>query len=498
MQRKGKRGSRTSKLACAVLAALAALGAAQARAQGAAMLPAGDEQLRDDLQWLADRGVIQLSTSTWPLPLAAVEAALAQRRGQLAPADGEALAAVEAALARQRVALGGEVALRTNTASVPAFGFEEPVRGKADASASVQASSPALTGRLEVHKLVDPLTPRQSGANLEGSYVAGLWGGQVLYAGELPHWWGPGQDGSLIWSNAALALPGFGMKRAQERPFETRWLSWLGPWTYEVFFGRMLHNRLVPGTRIFALRLQARPLPQLEIAASRLIQWGGAAGGNDLKSLLNAIRGHSNAADSINNEIAGFEARYTWLPRGNPLTLYGQFIGEDEAGLRPTDYLSLAGLQFKHTLAGSRLQWHVEAADTMSSRLFGLKTGTPGIAYTHFQFLDGMYHEGLPIAHFIGGDGRSNSVGLSVTPMRNAYRLRYSFRFVHAEVNPGNQPINLAFPNADRVRLAEFTASWQMRAAGFSGVKMMLGVNAQDTRTRGRDVGARIGIEVPL
>jgi hypothetical protein len=491
-------GAWGSKLACAMVAALTAFAGVQARAQTAVLVEAGNERLRDDLQWLADRGVIRLSTSAWPLPLDAIESALAGARANLSTADRDALAAVQAELARHRAAFGAGVALRANTASVPAYGFDAPVRGKADASAWVQASRGNLAGRLEAHKLFDPLTSRQAQGNLEGSYVAGQWGGQVLYAGQLAHWWGPGQDGSLIWSNAALAIPGFGMKRAQERAFETRWLSWLGPWSYEVFAGRMVHNRLVNGTRVFSLRLQAQPLPGLEIAASRLIQWGGAIGDNSPRGLVDALLGRSNEPTDVNNEIAGFEARYTWLPGGNPLTLYGQFIGEDEAGLRPTDYLSQAGLQFKHTLVGSRLQWHVEAADTMSARLFGLRTGAPRIAYRHFQYLDGMYHEGLPIAHFIGGDGRANSIGLSVTPMQNAYRLRYSFRFIHATVNPDSDAINQAFPTSDRIRALEFTASWQVRALNTSGIKLKFGVNALDARRGGRDVGAKIGVEVPL
>ncbi|MBL0425044.1 capsule assembly Wzi family protein [Ramlibacter alkalitolerans] len=490
--------SSVSKLAGGIALAIAALTGGQAWAQSAVLVEAGNERLRDDLQWLADRGVISLSTSAWPLPLAAIESALAGRRATVGATDVSVLAAVEAELAHYRARTGAGVALRANTNSLPSFGFEEPVRGEGDASAWLQMNRENLAGRLELHKLFSPLTDRQSHGNLEGSYLAGQWGGQVLYAGQLPHWWGPGQDGSLIWSNTGLAIPGFGLKRGQERPFETRWLAWLGPWSYEAFLGRMQHNRVVPGARVFALRLQARPLPQLEVAASRLIQWGGAGGGNGFGDLVDAIRGRSNDIDTFNNEIAGFDARYTWLPGGNPLTLYGQFIGEDEAGLRPTDYLSLAGLQFKHTWAATRLQWHVETADTMSARLFGLKKGVPNIAYRHSQFRDGMYHEGLPIGHFIGGDGRAHAIGVSVTPLRSANALRYALRFIRADVNPSSQVENLAFPTSDRIRIAEFSADWQMRAFGLSPIKMHLGLRTMNTRTGGRDNGAKIGIELPL
>src|SRR4051812_27021754 len=101
---------RVSKLACGIAAAATALAALQAQAQSAVLVEAGNERLRDDLQWLADHGVIRLSTSAWPLPLAAIESALAAQRGNLSPADRDALAAVEAELARERAPLAAGVA----------------------------------------------------------------------------------------------------------------------------------------------------------------------------------------------------------------------------------------------------------------------------------------------------------------------------------------------------------------------------------------------------
>lgn len=485
-------------MACSIAAAAAMLVGSAARAQ-AVMVEAGDQRLREDLQWLADRGVIQLSTSFWPLPLAAIESALAARRPDASMADLDAIAAVQREIERQKAPLAAGVALRANTASIPATTFERPVRSDAEVDAWIQASRGPLAGRLEVRGLSDPLTSRQSHVNLEGTYVAGRLGGHLLYAGQVAHWWGPGQDGSLIWSNAGLAIPGFGLRRAEERPFETRWLSWLGPWSYEVFVGQMLHNRLVSGTKIFAMRFQAEPLPGLELGASRLIQWGGSVGSNSFRSLVDAFLARSNDENgAVNNEIAGFDARYTWKPGGNPLTLYGQFIGEDEAHLAPTGYLALVGLQFKHLLARSRMQWTLETADTKSGRMFGLREGNLGSAYAHTQFRDGMYHEGLPIAHFIGGEGRATSFGVNVAPVQNPFRLRYGFRFLRADVNPLNQAINLAFPASDTVKLLQLNASWDLRAFGARTMTVHAGFDALRTRRGGRDNGLRLALELPL
>lgn len=487
-------------LVWAVAGAAALLPAAQA--QTAVLVEAGNQRLREDLQWLADRGVVRLSTSSWPMPLAVLEEALAARRREgLSAGDAHALAAVERELARLRQPLGYGLTLQANTESLPATGFESPVRAEAQAGAWVQGSSGALAGRLQARRLHQPLSERQSETNLEGSYLAGQLGGQIVYAGQLAHWWGPGQDGSLIWSNAGTAIPGLGLRRGSERPFETPWLAWLGPWHYELFAGRLQHNVQVPGARAFAMRLRAEPLPGLELGASRFIQWGGAGSTSGFDALVDAALGRSNdPSRPPNNEIAGFDARYTWLAGGNPLTVYGQFIGEDETGKLPSKYIGLVGLQYKHVWHNTRLHWHLESVDTMTRRLFGAgsKAGEPRVAYTHSFYRDGIYHEGLPIAHFLGGDGRALSLGLSLVPLDSPRQLRYSLRLLKADVNASSQTINLAFPAADSLSLAELSASWQMRPVASQPVRLRLGLTALHSRRQGSDAGLTLGLELPL
>lgn len=499
---KNKSWKKWAGLVLAVAGAAAVLPAAQA--QTAVLVEAGNQRLREDLQWLADRGVIRLSTSSWPLPLSALDEALAARRQDgLSAGDAHALAAVERELGRLRQPLGYGLSLQANTESVPATGFEAPVRAEAQAGAWVQGSSGALAGRLQARRLHQPLTDRQSETSLEGSYLAGQVGGQIIYAGQLAHWWGPGQDGSLIWSNAGTAIPGLGLRRGSERPFETPWLAWLGPWHYELFAGRMQHNVQVPGARAFAMRLRAEPLPGLELGASRMIHWGGPVGDNGPGALWDAFLGRANTdaeGGPVNNEIAGFDARYTWLAGGNPLTAYGQFIGEDETGKLPSKYIGLVGLQYKHVWRNTRLHWHLESADTMTRRLFGAgsKAGEPGVAYTHGHYRDGMYHEGLPIGHFLGGDGRVLALGLSLVPLDSPRQLRYSLRLLKADVNAASQAVNLAFPVADSLSLAELSASWQMRAVASQPLKLRLGLTALHSRRQGNDTGLTLGLELPL
>src|SRR5262249_49016078 len=64
----------------------------------------------------------------------------------------------------------------------------------------------------------------------DGSQLTVQWGNWLFSANELDRWWGPAHEGSLILSNNARPMPTFMIERAEARPWESKWLSWLGPW----------------------------------------------------------------------------------------------------------------------------------------------------------------------------------------------------------------------------------------------------------------------------
>lgn len=509
----------------AALAVLATTTAASAADRTAVLIEAGDQRLRDDLQWLSDRGVVDLSTAMWPLPLSVVEQALAARRpGDLPMADALALAAVQRKVADLRQPLSVALGARFDSEAAPAWGFDAPLRARSEVGAELQLVSGAVAGRLQVARLQQPLTPRQSATSLQGSYLATELGGQLLYAGQLAHWWGPGQDGSLIWSNAGTAIPGVGLRRERERAFESRWLSWMGPWNYELFLGQQQHTVGLPRTRIAGMRFEFRPSPGFTVGASRLIQWGGAVGDSGWGALAQAAFGRTNYDSDggpVTNEIAGFDMRYTLALGGNPLTLYGQLIGEDQANkltmppplvvgdvvhrIRATEVLgkvpwtlvSQLGAQYQHAWDGTRLRWHVEAADTVCQRFGGQNTAAIGVAYNHSFYNDGMYQDGLPIGHFLGGDGRAASFGLTVMPEGSASDLRINARLMRAEVNASNQTNNLAFPARDWLSAGRLSASWIVRA-GALPVELQAGLSASRSQRDGQQAGVQFGIKVAL
>ncbi|MFW3379870.1 capsule assembly Wzi family protein, partial [Glaesserella parasuis] len=103
--------------------------------------------------------------------------------------------------------------------------------------------------------------------------------------------WGPGHDGSLIRGDASRPVYGFTAQRAEQKAFESKWLSWIGPWQYQAFAGQLDDYTAVPDAKLLGFRLTAQPLPYLELGASRTLQWGGEGRSQSWDSLWNAIKG---------------------------------------------------------------------------------------------------------------------------------------------------------------------------------------------------------------
>lgn len=458
-------------IATYLLVASGVLGGGEVLAQNAAMIEAGNQELRDDIQWLVDRRVIgYVSTSTWPIPVSALEEALATRKKKdLTRADVHAILAVRRYLDDQRHSNYG-ITAQVNTDSLPQLGFVNQSRAAATGGVYLQGGGDRFAGKLKVNGLLDPLTTKQSKVSLEGSYASARFLGQAVYVGQLAHYWGPGIDGSLNWGNAGTAIPGIGLQRAKQTAPSSDWLSWIGPWGYDIFLGQLQHDKTVPDARVVNMRLFVQPIRGLELGASRFIEWGGKGRSNSWSSFWNAIKGDSNdvaPGTDPSNELSGFDVRYTFLVAGNPLTVYGQLTGEDEAGGLPSHYLAQAGMQFKQLAGSTRLQWYAEATDTTARRVFGIGQGMVGAAYSHSTYKDGLYHDGMPIGHPIGGSGRMLSAGVTVIPDDFRNFSRYSFRVMQAQVNPGNQTINQVFPEQARWYGAEVSYSWRIRPATF-------------------------------
>lgn len=379
----------------------------------------------------------------------------------------------------------------TDQKDIPqAFGDQQ--KAQYQAALEFNAGSTNWDAKIRVNAEKDPQIDNDQNVNLEGSYLAGKLWNQWLIGGQIPTYWGPGHDGSLIRGDASRPVYGFTVQRAEQTAFENKWLSWIGSWQYQAFAGQLDDYYAVPDAKLIGLRVTAQPLPYLELGASRAIQWGGEGRPESLSSLWDAFVGSKDNGGTgepdPSNQIAGFDARLNLFSLTQiPIGLYAQYVGEDEAGRLPAKKMYLAGIDYSASLKNIPYQVYAEWADTRTNGK------VQGISYNHTNYTDGFYQHGYPLAHALGGDAQMISVGGDI---RIDFMNRLSGRILFAEVNQSERAAvnNAAFAFNDEIKALDLNWSHYIRP----NIPLNFNVWVSHSDVNGQDGGASLGIEIPL
>ncbi|WP_180160958.1 capsule assembly Wzi family protein [Acinetobacter sp. YH01004] len=467
----------------ALLATLA-LSSSLTFAQGIVL---NDQNLRTDLNWLNQQGVIQISTSTWPMSGDEIQRALSQAKVSNNNQQ-KVIDAVVAHLNANNQLLKASLFAETDQKNIPqAFGDQQ--KAQYQAGLELNAGNQYWDAKIRVNAEKDPQIDNDQDVNVEGSYIATKLWNQWLIAGQIPTYWGPAHDGSLIRGDASRPVYGVTMQRAEQQAFSNKWLSWIGPWQYQAFAGQLHDYDAVPDAKLIGLRVTAQPLPYLELGASRAIQWGGEGRPESLDSFWDAVIGKDNVyGDTTNpsNQIAGFDARLNLQPLLQvPMGVYAQYAGEDEAGGLPSKKMYLAGVDYSSSYQNMPFHLYTEWADTRTNGK------AQGITYNHSDYTHGFYQHGYPLAHAIGGDGQMISLG---GDMRLDRLNRVNARMLFAKLNESNRATNQAFPEKDQLKALDLTWTHYLRP----DIPLKLNGWISDSDVHGNDGGASIGIEFPL
>lgn len=446
-----------------------------------------DSELRNDLAWLSARGVIHLNLSTWPLSQVEINRALGKAKPSYS-SEQIVLARAEQRLAFLKADSRISGYTSTDTPGLPS-GF---ARSRfADSTLSLAFNDGGEGWDMHLQGNVDEGT-RFSGdpkRNVDGSYGAVEFGNQWLAFGQIPQWWGPGYEGSLIRGDAARPVTGFMLQRAVQSAPETEWLRWIGPWQYQFFAGQLRQYTAYPHTRLTGGRLTFSPLSSLELGASRVMQWGGKGRPRSWRYFLEGLAGRDNKGSDREpgNQLAGFDAR--WDPEpvfGIPVSFYGQMVGEDEAGFLPSAWAFLGGIEGHHSAGRGAINWYVEVHDTRA----GMRRRNT--VYTHHIYTDGYYQQGYPLGDAAGGDAQLYAGRIERVSENNQ---RWSARLIYAKVNPESQPINKVFPRSDRLKGIEL--GWHGDV--YQSIRLSASlwfIRARHSEHDNAGVGA--GIEIPL
>ena len=450
-----------------------------------------DMKLKSELDWLNAQGVTHISTSTWPLTANEITNALNKAQATT-DAQQKILQSVRVTLDRDPNSLvKAEVSayLQTNRQQLPQTFADNHLAGQ-QVAAAIGLSEENWEMKLQANLKNDNLVDNNDDISFEGSYIAGTAANQWLIAGQVPTWWGPGHDGSLIRGDASLPVAGFTMQRDQQTAPTSKYLSWVGPWQYQLFAGQLEDYKAIPDTKLIGMRLTANPTDWLEVGASRTFMWGGDGKSESLSSFFDALTGTKDNVDDadedISDQLAGFDARLSLAPLTNsnfPVSIYGQYVGEDEAGYLPAKNMYLAGIDYASAAYGKPYQLYAEYTDTRTSG------EVRGISYDHYVYTDGNYQQGFPLGYALGGDAESIALGGRLwLDNRNFINAKVQ----HAKVNQADDAINQAFPTTDK--LTGIDVAWEHQYNPKALISSRIW--AVDSDIQSTDVGVGVGIEL--
>ncbi|QRQ82449.1 capsule assembly Wzi family protein [Paralysiella testudinis] len=404
-----------------------------------------DRGLRQDLDWLNSRGVISINLAVWPLSQEEIDAALDNAKPSNTT-DSMVLNRVQQHL--QNIKAPVQIsAYAGSQLNAMTSGFGQTEHDQRRASVAGQWQNPDFDVRLQANLVGGDGGRKPSHWLPANSYAAAKVGNQWLSFGQIPRYWGPGQEGSLILGDAARPVTAFSLQRAEQKPFETPLLSWLGRWQYQVFAGQLSQYDAIPNTKLIGMRVDLMPTDYLQLGAHRVFQWGGENRPQSLKSFGKAFLGkgeNEESADKSNepgNQIAGLDIQLKLQPLVDvPVNLYAQMVGEDEAGYFPSKKAYLFGIRGAHAWNANTINWSLEGADTR------VEFKDTGIIYGHHLYRDGYYQQGLPLGYALGGDAQNISARLAVT---TPDQQTFSGHVMHAKVNPTNQRNNERYSHND-------------------------------------------------
>ena len=376
---------------------------------------------------LVDEGDLDLTATHWPLPIGAVLDALARLPAHLS---------IKLERARSDLFMELEVSRRAEVAAVvgsrgqslPGFG-DDALPGSSGSLRTPGFESPWLAAQLGIRvERSSPGSPRGEDLRLEGSAVALEALGIQLQGWSHRNWWGPGWQSSLILGSNASSINAVGIQRASASRSPSAWLAWLGPWSFEFFVGQLQGVTVPAHPFLVGNRLTVRPLSWLEIGLTRTAQWGGKGRPQSLSSFGRMLAGGGVNADTSAeakndpaNELAGFDFRLR-CPLSLPCAGYAQAIGEDQAGLLPSHYLGLYGMELWSNDGYGR--WFWEYAETGCHTPIG-RAPLRGCAYRNYAYPGGYVQDGRWLGASVGPDSRLLTVGWFDTRTESSVRLQY-------------------------------------------------------------------------
>lgn len=419
-------------LTLAIRALLILAGISASIAQAGPWAEPGDARMVADVELLKAFGHIPGPINAWPLPWAQIEEGIASARAD--PGASMALVA-----ARQRLELLAARNRQTSRYMARAAFTNDAalVRGQAET-----ARNPVDLTLTASHDIGDRLTITWGGSYLSDgspdqvatengngfspapSHAAFRMGNWMLYGGWVETQWGPGHDGSLLFSTSARPFPKVGIRRLRPYSIDAPVLRWLGPVSADFFVGVADEDRDFDNPAVVGMRVAFQPTPYFEIGLKRGLMLCGKGRPCGIDIWLRALVAFANTdntgtADEPGNQLAGFDMSYRRPigKSGHALILTFDTTAEDNDNILIEQFARQIGgaLTGPVGTGGAMYRAGIEYTDTVAALFLsplriGWKTDRrifPGSTYNNFLYTDGWSYTRRPLGYSLDGDTRA-------------------------------------------------------------------------------------------
>jgi hypothetical protein len=290
-------------------------------------------------------------------------------------------------------------------------------------------------------------------------YTSGI---ATLGVGAIDRHWSFSDKSSLILSHNARPFKSIYLRLKNE--FEYNWMPSKANWSLEVFNGLTKGSLNGSKSMLLGARAVLSPIKGLDIELVQTSQWGGNGYDDGVSALGAALIFDTNENTHSNiNKMAGFGISYL-IPIDNiSLRVYGQTIGEDEAGSLPSCLSYLAGVELSNDKLKYPITVGIEALDTRVDKSKNGNCG-PNTMYNNnvYSYTNNSKVMGAAI------DTEGASIGLNVQS-KISQKININFAVKSAIINNNNWSDHRLSSKRQSGLINSLGVSWSENNISFNG-----------------------------
>jgi len=378
------------------------------------------------LEYFSIKNQFSIDSSAYPIPLALIRNPNEDMFNNISLMN-EYIEVADKIIQRESKKFINEIGFSSNSEFNPFRFIDSKFKDKNSLFFSTSYLGERFASKISITTFENPYEEKKY--DFSDSYLALVSGNFILGVGNYDRWWGPSHHASLILSNYSKSSPGLFIRSLEGFTSSLPLIRSFGKLNFSFFANQLERNRAIKNPFFISGRFSFNPLSGLTIGLTRSIIFGGDGKDNSFKALWDSIRGDASTKqgksdENIDNELAGFDIKYSFNINDLVWSLYGQYIGEDGTDYWPWRTFYLAGTEFIFLKNDKLNSVVIEYIDTYYN---GQDTGT-NVIYEHTPYSNGYRYKGSPIGAFIDGD--SNYVHLSVnSEINNVTKIEFSLLY---------------------------------------------------------------------